>query len=361
MTKHRVKLIIAASAALVAEIAAPVLTGVAHAAPPQFQQAYIRLDRMKELTATGFMICATPNTAAAEADVQITIPTQVGTDWVVNSTAANWVVTDPTALGEMPAGAVFWLGMTSTVTAASNVTGHTITFPSGDLAIGTEYCFHVTGTNTLTTGSQGASQTGVIHTRDSGAAVIDETNYAVATVADDQIVVSAVVPPTFIFSLSGNTDNFGGNLDPAAIKSSGGRTVSVTTNAKGGWIGWVKDLNQGLSSATANYKINTSGTVNGAPSTVATASEGYVLDADMTTDAAGGCTVAIAAEYDGTGANQGGTLSASFQPFAACTGAPPATSNGDVVTLIERATIQGSTPAGSDYTDTITIVAAGNF
>jgi hypothetical protein len=32
-----------------------------------------------------------------------------------------------------------------------------------------------------------------------------------------------------------------------------------------------------------------------------------------------------------------------------------------VITLIERANIRGSTPAGTDYSDIITVVAAGNF
>jgi hypothetical protein len=170
-----------------------------------------------------------------------------------------------------------------------------------------------------------------------------------------------VVPPTFVFALSGNTDTFPSNLDPAALKSTAGRTVSVTTNAKGGWIGWVKDSQQGLFSATANYTIPASGTVDGAPSTLTTGTEGYVLDADLTTDAAGGCTVAIDAEYNGATTSAGGTLSANFQPFVACTGTAPATSNGDVITLIERASIAGGTPAGSDYTDIITVVGAGNF
>jgi hypothetical protein len=203
-----------------------------------------------------------------------------------------------------------------------------------------------------------------MHTRDGSAVAINETNYAVAIIVNDQIVVSAVVPPTFVFALSGNVDTFPSNLDPANVLSTAGRTVSITTNAKGGWIGWVKDSQQGLYSTDANYKINTTGTVNGAPDTLVSNTEGYVIDADMTNDAGGGCTVAIAAEYNGptgTPSVSGGTLSANFQPFASCTGAPPATSNGDIVTLIERASISGGTPAGSDYSDTITVVASGNF
>ncbi len=351
MTTRKLKLSIAISAALVAQVVAPI--GVAMAAP-QFQAAYLRLDRHKAVTATGGTICAQPNTVGTEADVRITFPTQTGTDFTVNSTAANWT----TSVTNLPAGSTAWPSIGAT---ASAVSGKIVTFASGDLTVGTLYCFNFSGTNTLTNSSAGNSLTGTIHTRTGAAALIDETNYATSIIADDQIVVSAVVPPTFVFTLSGNTDTFPGNLDPAAILSTAGRTASVTTNAKGGWIGWVKDSQQGLFSATANYKINTAGTVNGAPSTLTAGTEGYVLDANLTTDAAGGCTVAIDAEYDGATTSAGGTLSANFQPFAACTGTAPATSNGDVITLIERAAIAGGTPAGSDYSDILTIVAAGNF
>jgi hypothetical protein len=352
MKKQKTKLIVATLSALFAEMWVPALSSSVWAAP-QFTQAYVRLDRLEELATTGGTICATPTTTATEADFQITFPTQTGTDFVVNSTPANWTVTTT----NLPAGSTAWPGIGT----ATAVTGKTVTFPSGDLTPATQYCFNFSDTNTLTNGSAGNSLTGVVQTRTSGAVVIDETNYAIATITDDQIVVSAIVPPTFVFQLSGNTDTFSANLDPTQIRSTAGRTVSITTNAKGGWIGWVKDSQQGLFSATANYTIATAGTVNGAPSTLLTNSEGYVLDADVTTDAAGGCTVAADAEYNGATTSAGGTLSTNFQPFAACTGAAPATSNGDVITLIERASIAGGTPAGSDYTDIITVVAAGNF
>ena len=359
MQRSKLKLVIAATAALIAEIVAPVFVGIAQAAPPpQFTQAFLRLDRHKAITPTGGTICATPSTTSTiYGSFQITFPTQTGTDFVVGATAANWTVTTT----NLPAGSTAWVGIGT----ATNVTGHTVTFPSGNLAAATQYCFNFSGTNTLTNGSAGPSLTGVMHSRDNtGApAIINETNYATAVIADDQIVVSAVVPPNFIFSLGGNTDAFTGNLDPLNIVSTSGVTFSVITNAKSGWIGWAKDSQQGLFSATANYKINTSGTVDGAPSTLVAngSTEGYALDADIITDAAGGCTVAIDAEYNGIGTTQGGTLSATFQPVAACTGVPPATSNGDTVKLIERATIAGGTPAGTDYTDVITLVAAGNF
>lgn len=333
------------------------LGGVAHAIPPQFGQTYLRLDRMEELLPTGGTVCAEPATALTEADVQVTFPTQsTGTDFVVDSTAANWTTT----VTNLPAGATAWPGLGGGI-AATAVSGKTVTFPSTDLTVGTLYCFNFDGTSTLTNGSNGHSLTGVIHTRDGSAAVIDETNYAVAITTNDQITVSAIVPPTFVFALNGSTDTFTGNLDPTLVKSSGGRTATVTTNAKGGWIAWVKDSQQGLHSAAAAYTIATAGTIDGAPSTLTAGTEGFVLDTDLTTDALGGCTVNIDPEYDGVGVASGGTLSANFQPIASCTGAHPATSNGDVLTLIERVAIAGGTPAGSDYSDILTVVAAGNF
>ncbi len=90
------------------------------------------------------------------------------------------------------------------------------------------------------------------------------------------------------------------------------------------------------------------------------------MDTTLNTDASGGCTVATDAAYDdsltaspGTG---GGVLdNTAYQPIASCTGSAPATSDGDILNLVERAVIRGGTPAGTDYTDSITIVGAGNF
>ncbi len=91
--------------------------------------------------------------------------------------------------------------------------------------------------------------------------------------------------------------------------------------------------------------------------TLSAGTEGYVLDADLDTDGSGGGTLTIDAEYNGLTTSAGGTLSATFTEFASADG--PA--GDDVVTLIPRAAISGLTEAASDYTDTLTVVAAGNF
>jgi hypothetical protein len=63
------------------------------------------------------------------------------------------------------------------------------------------------------------------------------------------------------------------------------------------------------------------------------------------------------AEYNGTNSTSGGALSTTFQPIAAANG----TTDGDVLTLIERAKITAVQAAATDYTDTLTVVAAGRF
>ena len=322
-----------------------------------FTQTFMRLDRMKASTATGGTVCAQSSNATAVTKVIITFPTT----YTVIATPANWTVTTTNLPAIAGTTATAWpgIGTATSATAAPNV----VTFPMTTFSSTTiVYCFNFTGTSTLTTASAAATnQQASIQTQTAGSVQVDYTNIALANITDDQILVSAVVPPSFIFTVSGNTDAFASNLDPASIISTPGRTVTVTTNAKGGWIAWAKDSQQGLRSATTAYTIPTAGTIDATPSTLAAGTEGYVLDTKLTTDAAGGCTLVINAEYNGVGTVQGGTLSANFQPIAACTGASPATANGDVITLIERAAISGATPAGSDYTDTITVVGAANF
>jgi hypothetical protein len=242
-----------------------------------------------------------------------------------------------------------------------------VTFPSNDLTAATEYCFHTSATNTLTNGSAGLSSgiigaTLISYDNAGTPAAVNQTNWSTAIIADDTITVSAVVPPNFTITLDGNSDPFTGNLDPSAVSATGGRTVTIVTNAVGGWIAWVKDSQQGLFSTVANYTIPS---INYAtsPADLVAGTEGYALDVDLTTDSAGGCTVAVDAKYNSASGVGGGGLTANFEPIAACTrtGLPAGTSDGDVVTLIERAAIRGGTPAGSDYSDVLTVVGAGNF
>jgi hypothetical protein len=87
----------------------------------------------------------------------------------------------------------------------------------------------------------------------------------------------------------------------------------------------------------------------------------YGLDVTFT-DAGGGSTGVVSQnndfgkEFDGDTTHVG-TPSTTFQPIAAASGITA----GDTVTLTERVAISALQAAASDYTDTLTVIAAGRF
>lgn len=312
-----------------------------------FEQIYVRPDRLKASTATTGLICAQADTVGTEIDVQVAFPTGF-----TLGLAATFTVTTT----NLPSGATAWPGIGT----ATAVSGQTVTFPSTDLAVSTLYCFNWSSSTAVSTGTAGNDKTGTITTRAAGAATIDTAGYALSIVSDDQIVVTASVPATFSFALSGNTDAFTSSLSTTTTSTSG-RTVTITTNGASGWVAWVKSANAALNSSSTSATIATAGTLDNAPSDLASTT-GYVLDVNITTDSGTGTgTVTQAsnygAEYNGTNTTSGGTLSTTFQPVAASNG----TTDGDVLTLIERAKVTAVQAAATDYTDTLTIVAAGRF
>lgn len=305
-----------------------------------FQLSYIRLDRMTTSTAGNVLVVIRPATVATEASVRVTMPSgfTVAASPTVNTT-------------NLPSGVTALPGTLSAAGAGQVVTISGVT----DLTVGTSYGVNIaTG---ITNHASAGQYTASLETRTSVPATIDTSSNALRVIASDQIAITAVVPPTFSFSLSGNTDTFTADLDSAAVRSTNGQTVSVGTNAPRGWIAWVRSANAALSSTTSGESIATSGTIDAAPSTLSAGTSGYVLDADLTTSGSGSGSVTIDAEYNGTTTSQGGTLSTNFQPFASRSGKTA----GDVITLYGRAAISSVVAAASDYTDTWTVVGAAVF
>ncbi len=334
--------------AIVAVSVVQILLSVLPAEAAGLTQAYVRLDRLADGATTGGMVCAKSATVAVETMVKVTFPTGFATV----DTPANWTVTTT----NLPSGATAWIGI-GTATAA---TGQDVTFPSGDMVVGTLYCFNFSGTSTLTNAGAGNDLVGTITTQLAGPTTIDSSSYALSIVSNDQIVVTATVPATFSFSLSGNTDAFTTNLSTSIVSTSG-RTVTIATNAASGWVAWVKSANAALNSVSTGASIPTAGTVDDTPEDL-DSTTGYVLDVDITTDSGTGTgTVSqdpgYGDEYAGADATQGGSLSTTFQPIANANG----TTAGDVLTLTERAKITAVQAAATDYTDTLTVVAAGRF
>lgn len=321
---------------------------VPQAQAAQLTEAYLRLDRMKASTATGGTVCLKmATTASTDAKVKVTFPS----GFTVGSTAGSWT----TSTTNLPDGSTAMPGIAT----ATVVSGQTVTFPISDISSNTTlYCFNFAGTSTLTNSTAGTDKTGSIQVTTSADAEIDSGSYATAIISDDQIVVTATVPATFSLTLGSNTQALG-TLSTGSISSGSGVAVTVSTNASNGWLAWVKSANAALNSAATGDTIATTGTVDNSPSTISAGTEGYVLDANLTTDSAtaGTGTVTIDPEYNGATTSAGGTLSTNFQEFATANGP----TDGDVITLIPRVAISGLTQAATDYTDTLTVVAAGNF
>jgi hypothetical protein len=211
------------------------------------------------------------------------------------------------------------------------------------------YCVDLTSLTAVTTATAGEYHPTITFG-------VDTNTVAIRTITNDQVVVSAVVLPTFNLALSGTTDSFTTNLTTGAVTDTTGVTATVNTNAKTGWFAWAKDLNTGLTSATQSKTI--AATTPGTFTTLASGSEGYVMGITSITQGSGAGVTSPVAAYDGSGgAGKGSGLDANIRQIAQSTG----TANGAILTLKERAGISSITPAAADYTDTITILAAGSF
>jgi len=313
-------------------------------AAASLSQASVRFDRIKTSTQTTGTVCAKAATTATEASVTVDFPTgyslgAAGT-FTVNTTNLAW-----------PTGGTAW----PSIATANNVTSQSVTFPSGDLTVGTLYCFNWANSSAVQTKSSAtSSNTGTITTKDAGSATIDLATYATATISDDQLSVSASVPQAFSFALSANSDLLGSMSTGAVTISPTPRTVTINTNSKSGWMVWAKDSATGLNSPTASYTL--SSTTPGTNSTLSAGTEGYNLGVTGT-QAGGSGTLAVAAPFVGTATGQGGGLDTTQRIIASSNG----TASNAVMTLKNNAAIGPLTPAASDYGDVVTIVGAGLF
>ena len=221
------------------------------------------------------------------------------------------------------------------------------------------------GTNQITNGAIGSNDTITI-----GGSFGDSGIISVDIVDDDQVTVSANVNQTLTFDLdtaATDQESSAPYTVPLGVLSSGSVTRSGTasvnmiiaeglTNASGGMNVTVRNANgnQGLKSTStpADYIGSTTGTMAAGTANyglcVATAAltgftraTGYVSDT---------CALASAT-------NQIRTLSTTPTNILTST-APVSSGHAEIVV---NAAISGSTPAHTDYTDTLTFVASASF
>lgn len=307
-------------------------------------EAFVRFDRLATSAAISGTACLKTGTSGTETNVVIVFPQ----GWTISSTASNWTVST-TNLPTDPVGgaaATAWPGIGT----ATSVSGLSVVFPGSDLSTATFYCFNFAGASS-TVGSAGNDKTGQLKTQ-GGSPYVDSVDYSTSVVASgaDQITVSASVSATMTFSLNTNSVALG-TLSTGSV-TSGSVTETISTNARNGWISWVKGTNSGgaLHSTVANADITS-------PSSFPTVTDlasatGYVLDAD-----AGTGTPTINSGYNGTNTTSGGHIDNVFHEMATKTTA----GSGDTVTINVRAKIAATQAAATDYSDTLTVSAAGSF
>ncbi|HSX00219.1 MAG TPA: hypothetical protein VLH38_04250, partial [Patescibacteria group bacterium] len=311
------------------------------AAAGSLNQTTVRFDRLQTSQATTGTVCAKASTVATEASVQVAFPTGYTVNalgnWVVNTTNLSW-----------PTGGTAWPGINT----ATNVTSQTVTFPSGDLTVGTLYCFNWTNSAAVSVKSSATSNnTGTVTTQTSLPATIDTAPYGTVSLSGDQVNVTASVPQAFTYALSATSDALGALTSGSVTSSPTPRTLTINTNASTGWVAWAQDSSTGLHSNAGSYTVPS--TTPGANSTISGSTEGYNMGV-TSTQTSGSGTIAVAAPFVGGTSGKGGGLDTTLRSIASSTG----TANNAVLTLTNNATISSLTAAATDYSDTITLPAA---
>ena len=150
-----------------------------------FTNVSVRLDRQVANAALSGTVCAQPSSysAGTENKVTITFPS----DFSISSNPNNWT----TNTNNLPSGASLWPSIGAT---ATSVSGQSVTFSSADLTLNSVYCFNFAGTLS-TTGNTGNDKTGVVTTKNSSNTTIDSTTYSIPILSNNQIGISATVPP----------------------------------------------------------------------------------------------------------------------------------------------------------------------
>lgn len=339
--KSRLSLVLAVT--LVLNIFLGIAVQNVHAAV-EMSESYIRLDRLKAATATTSTICMKPSathTTALDA-VKVTWPS----GFTVGA-FGTWASTGSTLGGAT--------AMPGIAAATASVSTQTVTWTfATDQTVtgGVMYCFAVTSSTSLTNASAGNDKSGTVELTDATPASSETSVYALSIVAEDQVTVDADVPATFTFTVPDTAIEHGA-LSTSTVDTDAATAMAVATNAENGWLVWMKadsTNSYGLYSASTADTIST--TDADTLETAVAGTEDWIIDV-----ASSGGTVVT--EFDGNGTTTGGALpgDGTFEQIASST----TISSSDSVTLTSIAAISSTNKAASDYQETLTVVAAGNF
>ena len=330
--------------------------------PPKTQASitnfYVRFDRQAAAATLAGVVCLNTGTTATETKVIVNFPSTftLGAlgSWAVDTTTTN-----------LPSGATQWpgIGGPTVVDTATNAA----IFTSSNLTTGVNNCFHFTSAGNV--GAAGNDKAGQITTSNVTGGMttnIDNGVYATSIVAGtngEQVAVTATVSGTFTFALSPTTAIYGQTLPLGVMTSAaGGGTspnqiqASITTNAHNGYLAWVKSANAALTSA------QTSGNLASVTASKDLASNtGYGAFAWSATSA-----IPSPFYTNGVGTaptNANGTLVGQLHntQFDQISSESPGPISSHTFNVGVRARLAGTEAPATDYTDTLTLVASGNF
>ncbi|MDB5171010.1 MAG: hypothetical protein JWO35_704 [Candidatus Saccharibacteria bacterium] len=329
------------------------------ASATQLTQSGIRLGRLGISASTNNDVLVTfklNTTPTSVAKISVSFPTgytlTAGTPTVSTTGFPN----TPASITAPPG------SLTSVVTSSGAGAGGTIVvsgLTSASLVNSTLYGF-VIPTGSVTNPSTAGQYATTVSSQNSGGTPIDTTStptYIYGTSADkDQVAVSASVAPNFSFSLSANSDTVP-QVDPTAPQTSTGVTMTVGTNSPLGYTAYVRSANGALTSATNPSTPISTGTFGGGPDTMSGTKYGLVPSTGTVCTSCNG-SLTYDTEYNVSSGTEAGSFNGtSFASFVSRNGY----TNSDQISLKERVSVANTVGYANDYTDTLTIVAAGNF
>jgi len=332
---------------------------------PTFASAngFLRLDRDAATSPLSGVVCMkSSQTAGGVQKVIVSFPasfslTGAANTWTVDTTPAN-----------MPQGATS--GDAFTATAWPSIAGPTVVdnatkaaiFTSTDLTVSTNtYCFHFTA-GTSTVGAAGDSSGSVLTYNNTSGALVENLGYGISVstgASSDLVSVTASVSASFTFALSGGVPVNTLALPLGVLNSSTTVTTpyrvtaTVGTNAGNGFLAWVKSANGGLKSNATGQTIAYAGSYNGSLTDLSGTTGAGVFAVTGT----GAPTIAPEYASGDAGTSVGYVSTTNYDLMASKTGYQ----SGTTFTIGARAKPAASVPAGTDYTDTITVVASGSF
>lgn len=331
-------------------------------------QTSVRLGRLAEGASTGNDLLVTfklPTTPTSVSKIKVCLPAGFVTTAGTPATGTTFPNTPAsiTAPPGLPATATTAVGGGTCLGGSVLVSGLT----SASLNSTNLYGFTVAAGN-ITNPSTANQYNVTVESENAGGTAIDTTTTPVyiygVSPNQDQITVTASVAPNFSFQLSANADSIS-QVDSASVKTSGGITMTVGTDSPLGYTAYVKSANGALVSATSPGTPIATGTFDGTPDAITAGTTKYGF-LPATGPACSTCTGALSYDTEfssGAGApivsgTQAGAFNATnFASFVSRNGY----TNADQVILKERVAVANTVGYANDYTDTLTIVAAGNY